>query len=281
MLISDEVYKDIMILYLRTAYWKDKTCLGKAVTTAKEHHVNEGVLISILLIEVIDAEEMPLISFENEQIKKKYWKFRNYSHKDDEETCRFIIKEMRKYSDQVTLMDALHSYVKYFRPEEILVIMQELYTLEIGTVTSMTSHDLGQILKVLQSEYSNTKECMRVAKLELAYRGVLEWDDMRCFRKCLESSPIMYAEMVSIIYKKDNEDVKREESADEKVINSVFSLFYDAKFCPAINNGNVEKEKLFEWIDEFGELLRQQHQARLFTSLLGTVFSNSLIGEDG
>lgn len=281
LLISDEAYKDIMDLYLRTAYWKDKTCLSKAVTIAKEHHVDEELLINILVIEEIDAEKIPLISYENERIKKKYWKWRNYSHKDDEETCRFIIKEMMKYSDQVTLMDALHRYVKYFRPEEILVIMEDLYTLERGEVTSMAPYALEEILKVLQSEYSNTKECMRVARLELAYRGGLEWDDMRCFRKCLESSPKMYAELISIVYKKDSEDVQEQEKLDEKVVSSIFSLLHNVIFCPAELDGDVDKEKLFKWVDKFGKLLKQQHQERLFTSLLGTIFSNSPIGEDG
>lgn len=283
LLISDVAYKNIMTLYVRTAYWTNKDYLNMAVAIAKVHNADEELLLSLLLIEEIDAAKVPLINSESDEIKRKYWKFSHrYNHKDDEKTCRFVIEEMCKYSDQATLIDALQECIKYFQPEEILVIVENLHVLEAGTVSSLTSYSLKGILEVLQHEYCNSENCMRVTQLELAYRGLLEWKDMVCFKRCLKLSPKLFAEMISVIYKKDNnEEVQEQNQIDEKIISSIFSLFHDAEFCPAESNGKVDKEALFNWIAEFKELLEQQHQGSLFTCLLGRIFAYSPIGEDG
>lgn len=281
-LISEVAYKSIMILYIRTAYWTNNDYLNKAVAIAKAHNVDEQLLISLLLIEEIDATKIPLISSESSEVKEKYWKSGPmYNHKDDVRTCRFVIEEMCKYSDQVTIMEVLSRCIKYFQSEEILVIMENLHMLEVGAVSSLSSYDLKTILKVLQHEYYNSEYCMRVAQLELGYRGLLEWEDMACFKGCLERSPKLYADMISLIYKKDNEEVQEQKQADERFISSINALFHNAEFCPAISDGKVDKVILFNWITEFKELLEQQNQLGLFTYFLGRIFAYSPIGEDG
>ena len=122
---------------------------------------------------------------------------------------------------------------------------------------------------------------MRVAQLELRYRGLLEWKDMACFKGCLEHSPKLYADMISLIYKKDNEEVQEQKQTDERFISSIYALLHNAEFCPAISDGKVDKVTLFNWITEFKELLEQQNQLGLFTYLLGRIFAYSPIGEDG
>lgn len=282
LLISNIEYKNIMTLYVRTAYWMNRDYLNKAVDIAKANDVDDELLISLLLIEEIDVERMPLINNESKEIKERYWKFRHrHNHKDDDKTCKFVIEEMCKYSDQVTMIDTLQGCLKNFQPEEILAIMEKLHTLELGTVSSLSSYSLKGILEVIQHEYYNSKKCIRVAQIELVYRGLLDWKDMVCFKRCLECSPKLYADMVSIIYKKDDQEVQEEEERDERFVSNIFSLFHDAEFCPGESEGKVDKETLFNWITEFKELLEQQQQVRLFTYLLGHVFASSPIGEDG
>lgn len=282
LLISKAEYKNIMNLYVRIAYLTNQDYLNQAVTIAKSYNVSRELLISLLLIEELDVSKTPLINYENEEIKGNYWKnVRRYNHKDDEATCRFVVKEMCKYSDQVTLIDTLQDCIKYFAPEEILKLMEEMHTLEVGDVSTLSSYSFKSILEVLQQEYQNSESCMRVARLELIYRGLLEWEEMICFKKSLEVSPQPYADMVAIIYKKDDGEVQQEKTYEDQIISNVYSLFYDAKFCPAESEGKVNKEKLFGWIAELKELLAKQKQASLFTYLLGRALANSPIGEDG
>lgn len=282
MLISDIAYKNIMSLYVRTAYRTNTDYLQKAVSLAKEHKVEDEVLISLLLIEEIDIAKMPLINAESDKIKEKYWRsVYRYNHKDDEGTCRYLIEEMCKYSDQMTTIEALKGCSKVFNAKEILSIMESLHSLEAGAISSMASYSLKEILTILQHEFYDTEECMRVAKLEINYRDLLEWQDMLCFKRCLELSPKLFAEMISIAYKKDEGEEQEQKAYDERFISSIYSLFYNAEFCPAESNGKVDKEGLFAWIEEFKELLKKQHQTKLFTYFLGRIFAYSPKGEDG
>lgn len=281
LLISNCDYKNIMTSYARMAYWENDEYLNKAVVLAKEYGLDNEMLVSLLLIEEIDAHKTLLINAENETVKSMYWKMMQHNYKEEEKTCRFVLEEMQKYADQVTIIGVLRDGIKYFSPTEILSIMEGLRSIEVGTINSLTSYNLKEILKVLQDKYRNTEDCGRVAQLELSYRGLLEWEDMTCFKRCLELSPKLFAEMISIIYKKDGGEEEEKNKLDEKFVSSIYSLYYDAIFCPAESNGTVDKETLFVWIAEFKELLKQQSQTRLFTHFLGRIFAYSPIGEDG
>ena len=281
LLISNKGLKNIMTSYARIAYWENTEYLNNAVMLAKERGVDDEMLVSLLLIEEISAQKKPLINVENETVKSMYWKMPHHNYRDEENTYRFVLEETLKYADQVTIIGVLRDGIKYFAPTEILKVMEALHSIEVGVINSLTSYSLKEILKVLQDEYRNADECSRVAQLELNYRGLLEWEDMACFKRSLELSPKLFAEMISIIYKKDDGKEEEKNTLDEKIISSIFSLYYDAIFCPAESNGKVDKGALFAWIVEFKELLKQQNQTRLFTHFLGRIFAYSPIGEDG
>ena len=281
LLIRNRNLKNIMTSYVRLVYWENNEYLNNAVTLAKEYGVDDEVLVSLLLIEEINAEKMPLINAENETVKSMYWKMMHHNYKEEENTYRFVLEETLKYADQVAIIGVLRDGIKYFAPIEILSIMESLHSIEVGVINSLTSYSLKEILKVLQDEYCNAEECGRVAQLELNYRGLLAWEDMACFKRCLELSPKLFTEMISIIYKKDDGKEEEINTLDEKLVSSIYSLYYDAIFCPAESNGKVDKEALFVWIAEFKELLRQQSQTRLFTHFLGRIFAYSPIGDDG
>ena len=281
LLVSNKSLKNIMTSYTRMAYWENNEYLNNAVVLAKECGVDDEVLVGLLLIEEVNAQKMPLINAENETVKSMYWKMLHHNYKDEENTYRFVLEETLKYADQVTIIGVLRDGIKYFAPIEILSIMEALRSIEVGVINSLTSYSLKGILKVLQDEYRNAEECSRVAQLELNYRGLLKWEDMACFKRSLELSPKLFAEMISIIYKKDDGKEEEKNTLDEKIISSIFSLYYDAIFCPAESNGKVDKGALFAWVVEFKELLKQQKQTRLFTHFLGRIFAYSPIGEDG
>ncbi len=281
LLINNSDYKDIMISYMREAYWENKAYLNRGIEIAKEHYLDNKLLVSLLLIEEINAYETPLINNENETVKSMYWKMVHHNYMEDEKTYHFVVEEMRKYADQVAIIDALHDGIKFFLPIEILSIMESIHSTEVGTISSLTSYRVKEILKVLQHEFYNSENCVRVGLLELNYRGLLKWKDMACFKRCLELSPKLFAEMISVIYKKDKEVEQEQDIYDEKLISSIYTLYYDAKFCPAETNGTVDKDALFAWIVEFEELLQKQNQIGLFTFFLGRILSYSPIGEDG
>lgn len=280
-LVSKPAYKYILTSYVRQAYWEREEYLKKAVELAKGCDLDDDIFVSLLIIEEIDADKKPLISGENERIKGMYWSVWRRNYKDDEKTCQYIIGEMLKYSNQTVLLDFLQDSIKHFTPVEILLIMENLHTKEVGEITSRTSYSLKEILKVLQNEFCDSGERARVTQLELNYRGLLDWKNMICLKRSLELSPKLFADMISIIYKKDATEEQEQSKYDKSVITSVWALYNDAKFCPAESKGIVDRESLFAWIVEFKELLQKQCQTRLFTHCLGRIFAYAPAGEDG
>lgn len=282
-LASDARYRSIMNLYVRAAYRNNKGNLIKAISIAKSHYVDDDLLVNLLLIEEIDGTKDLLINGESDDIKRKYWRFSHrFNCREDAITCRFILGEMMKYSNKVTAIDSLHGGIKWFNPEEIMRIMERIGELETGNITQFTSYSLKEILKTLQHEYINSELCFRVAQFELAYRGLLEWEDMACFKRCLEDSPKLYAEMVSIVYKKDEGYAEEDRGQyDANIKNNIYSLLQEVEFCPAEDSGKVDIKELFSWVEEFKSLLEQQHQTGLFTYCLGSLFASSPIGDDG
>ena len=95
----------------------------------------------------------------------------------------------------------------------------------------------------------------------------------------MKSDPTIYASLIEIIYKSDQNDEVDEEKAN--LANKLYSGFSKAKFCPAEKNGKVKYEELKEWIEGFKNLLIDQKQERLFGSIVGRLLSYSPIGEDG
>lgn len=68
---------------------------------------------------------------------------------------------------------------------------------------------------------------------------------------------------------------------DENVRSSLTSCFYKMKFCPSEKNGNVDYEELCKWLEDFKHLLKDQNQEYLYERLVGSLFANAPVGNDG
>ena len=86
--------------------------------------------------------------------------------------------------------------------------------------------------------------------------------------------------MVAGLYKKDHES-KEARKPDEQYWHNMYTVYDKAHFCPAEENGEVDEEKLQQWIEKFRILLEQNDQSSLFGSMMGRLFSFSPIGKDG
>lgn len=98
-------------------------------------------------------------------------------------------------------------------------------------------------------------------------------------QKVMKDDPTLYAQLVRIIYKADDNEPDSEEK--KELANKVYSGFDKAKFCPTEKEGRVSYENLKNWVERFKELLATQKQERLFGNLIGRLLAYSPIGEDG
>ena len=154
--------------------------------------------------------------------------------------------------------------------------------MEHGGDNTMKEYYLTELIKPVQEAYYNdTEKCSQIAHIELAYFYILEWKDMRCFRKEIKRDPEMYAEMASIIYKKDGEEKQKEQTEEQRnQVTVIYKLFDKAKFCPAEEDGFVDEMQLREWVLKLKSLLESNQQMSLFGFLLGRLLVNSPVGSD-
>ncbi len=244
--------------------------------------ISDEFRIVLYRMEALYTEEVPIISKASKDIKREFWKdFRWYSTKN----IIWAIEECRKFGTVNSYLELLYSYNRQqsLTPEQIYTKLIGIDVMERGDMHSIADHYLKELLKPIQEEYMNDREkCSKIAHLELAFFYILEWEDMRCFQKEIKRDPDMYAEMVSILYRHDGEDVDDRNTEEYRnYIQVIMRLFDKAKFCPAEDAGHVEYENIKLWVDKFILLLDSNCQKDLFGFLMGRLFVYAPAGDDG
>lgn len=281
-LLEDEKLKSIMLDYLQAVYYCAEEEYKKAYQLAKKSDVSIDTFISILLIETFNAEKNPLIMNEDKKIKRLYWNsFRRGLFVENERTAHVVIEEMLKFSTHLSIIDVLDDCKSYFTEKELLTILEKIKDYETGNYTELSDYHISSILSVLQKKYYSSAECIRVALLELSYRGIIDTMQMKCLNRSLRDNPSLYLGMLAAIYKDDEGNRVFGMQLDDKNISSLYSIYFEIKFCPAEENGIIDAEKLARWITDFEEGLIKNKQYRLFEGALGKLFAFLPKGRDG
>jgi len=166
-------------------------------------------------------------------------------------------------------------------PVQIYNALLQFEGVRVENINSMTLYYLEGILNLLHNEFiSDNEKSAKIAGVEWLFRNILDWSNMRCTQKLMKKSPIMYAKLAEIIYLKEGENKENKDEEQHKGVNAVFDIFNKAKFCPTENGGKVEYKNLKKWVDDFKELLVEQHQTKLFGHLIGRLLAYSPIGAD-
>ena len=120
--------------------------------------------------------------------------------------CKLIIHEKVSCalfyfskSCKVVLKDKLQDIQLY----ELIFVIEDMRS---GNMNSMTDYYLVEILKVIQESFLNDLEkCSKIAALEWLCRNILEWEQMKCMQYMMKIDPSIYANLVQIIYKSDED----------------------------------------------------------------------------
>lgn len=281
-MIVNEKIRNIMLDYTQTAYRHSQDNLQTAYRIAKEYKVSNETKMLMLKIEILDIDKCPLIMDESEDVKKLYWNsFGRTCFVQNDKTAHLVIDEMLKYSNHMCIIEILDNCKEYFSEEEILEILEKIRNYEVGNVTQMTQYHIENLLSKLQDSFTGFDEIVRVAILELSYRGIINVTHMKCLNRCLRESPLLYLQMLAVIFKTDDGYCVDGVELDESNISSIYSLYHDLKFCPAEENGKIDAEKLENWIYDLEKGLKNNKQSRLIDMILGKLFAFSPKGRDG
>ena len=261
---------------------QDEEVIKQTIEIVKEKVKNDNLVVELLSLAPITLKENSLISREEKCIKKLYWsRDKRLLNISDADTFRWAISECRKYGTINVYLEILFDAREILSVEEIYAAMLNIEELEFDKIHTMTDYYLQELLKKIQRYVINDDEkCIKVYHIEFLFRKVLNWNNMICTQYLMKKSPVIYAQWIDFIYLKEGETKEMKDRDRSKTVESLFDIFYKAHFCPAEENGEVDYEKLNQWVAEFKELLIRQKQAHLFGHLIGRVFAYSPIGKD-
>lgn len=279
-----EICSNDKMVYDYISYFagSDESVLSEALQLVKDKGGKTNLIVNLLMLEPVNTKESSMIARESEEIKREYWSrdIRRFLN-SDVETYIWAISECMLYG-------TIHTYLQLLFDAKNIIEVESLYNLFINVTevrldgfNSMTSYYLKEIISILQKGYiEDNEKCNVLMGIEWFFRNILEWDEMKCTQELMKRSPVLYAQLVEIIYVKEGQ-VKEEKSSEQQdLVGSVFDVFYHAHFCPTEENGQVHYDKIKKWAEEFRDILEKQQQARLFSHLLGRLLPYSPIGLD-
>jgi len=273
---------NMAVEYYNYLFQREDISFEEINATIQKYDLGPEVVARFYLVEAIHTTGLPKIFKSPDSIKNAFWKMNLIRLNNNTEIA---LDECKKYG-------SLESYLSflYYRVKEKNYDNEFIYNHLLGIehiddsthVDTMTSYYLTELLKPLQGEFIfDLEKRHNIARIEMYFFALLKWEDMICFQKEIKESPEIFADIVSIIFKKDNNSESVNFTEKEKNFNSnLYRLFDMAKFCPTEDNGVVDEDKLFNWINRLKELLRLNDQSSLLTFLLGRLFAFSPVGAD-
>lgn len=250
------------------------------LSVANELRAGIDVISNLYRIEAWNSIKKPRISEASEEIKKKFWSSSYLTIGYDD---KWPILECKRYGTLDSFLEFL-----YMRNLKHPIEAEALYGY-LDEIEKMPRAECGrdlqcyieELLKPLQITYMGDEEkCKRIATLEVVFFQVLDWKNMKCFRHIVNIDPTLFAELVSMVFKKDNANFNEHSEEEKKYISNLFSLYHKAEFCPAEIDGEVNLQDLEAWIEKFKELLIQNDQISLLGMFLGRLFAFSPVGRD-
>lgn len=259
------------------------SCLFERVYDKKEELVfDDDFIVELYLIQASNAEEMPRIDSAEEKIKKLFWK--NDKILVIRNNFEWALRECKIFGTISTYIELLYhaNSICKFSNESLYNYLIDIHKMQVDDRIGSIEYYLTELLKFVQEEFAgNSEKAGKIAEIEMNFFGILGWDNMRCFHNEIKRTPDTYAELASIIFKKDNTE-KAEKKAEEspKFVEAIYRLFDIAHFCPAERNGIVDSKDLDKWINDFKKLLEENNQISLFGFLLGRLWAYSPVGKD-
>ena len=273
----------ILFDYVRYFVRNGKNIIKETIDIVRKKQVKQNIIVDLLLLEPLGGEKQSLIDLESDEIKREFWG-RPVKHflYGDKKILRWAINECQKYGTLSTYLEILFDAKELLSIDEIYEALIKIEQVRVEKLTAMSDYYLKQVLLLLQNKYIGDEEKYKnIAEIEWLFRNLLDWEEMKCVQYFMKKSPLMYAELVDIIYLKEGETKENRDIKKREIAEKVGDFFYKAHFCPAESNGQVNYNDLKKWIDEFRELLVKQQQVHLFGYFMGSLLVYSPIGADG
>ena len=267
--------------YCQGMYLKDNNVFEKVMSRKEELAFDDKFIVALYRIQAENSKDIPLIDSANDKIKTLFWRDKSVYIANNFE---WALAECKKYGTVPNYIELLYRAYRNckFNNESLYSYMIDIHKMPYDSQAENIQFYLSELLRPLQEEYITIPEkAQKLVEIEINFFSILNWEDMKCFQNEIKRTPETYAEIASIIFKKDDAEKIEERTAEQnKFVNAIYRLYDMAHFCPAEINGTVDLMDLDSWVNDFRKLLSRNHQLSLFGFLLGRLWAFSPAGKD-
>ena len=271
------------VTYVLNCSGKEFNEIYKAIDHLRDSHATDDYYVAFISALPFNEKTQSYILDLTEEAVRKYWTYFNESSFKSKILLNTAIENLLKYSNWSTLFFIIHENIKMLSSEEVLTIISTSTIKMIDekhTVKDDESYFIIQILSIIYQRINNDLESYPILlEIEIRLHVILGWNNMKYCHYVFSHDANHYADILSLVYKKDNNDTANSVAPDK--VMSLYRLQREMRFCPGEENGSINKEVLDKWIATFSKRLEIQDQASLFDWKLGDLFACSPKGSDG
>lgn len=273
----------IAVDYVYNCSTSDLSEVYQAIEYIRKDHFADDFYIAFISKLPFDEKSKIFINELPDNATEKYW-FRFIQFKlDNKDLLIEAVDNLLKYNNLNTLGLIMQYQIEMFNIEEILTIISKLtkkMSSEKISIGNGECYFIKQLFSVVHQRIGDDFESYPILfKLEMCLFHVIGWDNMKCSQFLFKHNANLYADILSLAYKKD--DGSFDETLDSKKTTQFYCLERDIKFCPGEEKGSINKDILNSWLSTFSNRLDLQGQTSLKYKKIGKLFSCSPMGNDG
>ncbi len=256
----------------------------QAIEFLQKDHFADEFYVAFISALPFDEQSKSFVKGLPDEAAKNYWSKVTVRHKiNSKDLLVEALKNLLKYINWFKLYFVMQEQESMLNTDEILKIISnatEKMILEDYKIRNNESYMIKQLLSIVYQRIGDDFESYPILfELEMRLFSVIGWNDMKCCQYLFKRNANLYADILSLTYKKD--DGSFDETMDSEKKAYFYSLGEDIKFCPGEERGSINKDILNSWLDAFSKRLDTQNQGSLKYKKLGTLFANSPTGSDG
>lgn len=255
----------------------------KAIEFLRKDHFADDFYIAFISTLTFDEKSKAFINELPDEATRNYWSRFTRFKIDNKDLLIEAIENLLKYSNWNALSLIMHSQIEMFNIEEILTIISESTKKMIAEKASIGNNECYFIERLFSAVHQRIGDDFEsypmLFELEMSLYSIIGWENMKCCQYLFKRNANLFAEIISLTYKKDDGSYDESIGSEKKQI--FFSMERDIKFCPGEENGSINKGILDKWVNEFKSCLEYQGQKFLFYDKLGKLFACSPTGSDG
>ncbi|NIJ08240.1 hypothetical protein FHS31_001857 [Sphingomonas vulcanisoli] len=218
------------------------------------------------------------------EIASGYWaRMVAYVHGLDASDTAFLIDQLLSASRPFAAFQAIGFEVKAVDPHLLARVLRAMRASQGDDVAVATPDGwhLGEAIACVET--AEVMSLSEMASLEFGFFPLLEHDQHGTphLDRVIAENPGDFVHLVSLIYKRDDGEVDRQEG-QEAASHTAWQILHHGRRVPGTcDDGTIDADALMTWIDTARNLGRAAARSTMTDQTIGTLLSASPVGTDG